>query len=687
MTSSTSLDSLDIRDGYNTTYDDLLNDFYIPCLQNSISYKRRAGYFNSGLIAIAPLAFASFVKNGGRMQLICNPSLKESDYEAILDSEGIFLKGRNSAYEDLLAIHHSDSLGNSLVNALSSLISSKIIDLKILVKTNQRGIFHDKLGIFSDGTNEISFAGGANETAAAWLKDYNHENFEAFCSWKDESEIRRISRHKTEFELMWNVAPVGFQFVSPTDVRDLVYKVSPPGEPEISLEQIRKEIQSRSKKKIKIFTTNKILKSLQEHQLSAVSNWKHAGNRGIICFATGGGKTLTAISIIREHIKQNNPVLVLVPSILLQKQWQEELELEIENPNIILFGGGFSALRRESILREVSSSGHNIILCTYKTATSKSFLRSIQMPANLLVVADEVHTSGQPEFKKFLDIDFDGPRLGLSATPERYGDVAGTQRIFDYFGEKIKPEFTIFDAIKAGRLVPYEYEFVLASLTNLEFDEWLALTKRIGMASAISNTTKDSKVVERLLQLRSDISKSAENKIPMVGKILRENFKKGDRWLVYCNNKNQLNQVKATILNTEFRVYDYHIAMPGEKNETLQSFSSNGGVMLAINCLDEGIDIPQINKAIIIASSTNPRQYVQRRGRVLRKANDKYSAKIWDVLVTSPSGDLITISEAKRALIFANTSESILTKIKLQSIITSSGMSDAIDELERENED
>jgi superfamily II DNA or RNA helicase len=156
---------------------------------------------------------------------------------------------------------------------------------------------------------------------------------------------------------------------------------------------------------------------------------------------------------------------------------------------------------------------------------------------------------------------------------------------------------------------------------------------------------------------------------------------------VYCNNKNQLNQVKETILDTEFRIYDYHIAMPGEKTETLQSFSSNGGVMLAINCLDEGIDIPQINKAIIIASSTNPRQYVQRRGRVLRKANDKYSAKIWDVLVTSPNGDLITISEAKRALIFANTSESTLTKIKLQSIITSSGMSDDIDEMERENED
>lgn len=370
---NTSLSSINIRDGYSTSYDDLLNDFYIPCLQNSVSYKRRAGYFNSGLIAIAPLAFARFVQNGGRMQLICNPSLKESDYEAILDSDGTLLKGKETAYQDLLTIHHSDGLGNSLVNALSSLIASKIIDLKILVRTNQNGIFHDKLGIFSDGKNEISFAGGANETAAAWLKDYNHENFEAFCSWKDESEIRRISRHKTEFDLMWNVAPVGFEFVAPSEVRDLVYKVAPPGEPEVSLEQIRREIQSKTKKTIKTYNSDRSIKSLQDHQIAVINNWKVSGNRGIICFATGGGKTLTAISIIRDHIKQGKPVLVLVPSLLLQKQWQSEIESEIEDPTIILFGGGFSALRRESILREASTQGSNIILSTYQTAISKKF--------------------------------------------------------------------------------------------------------------------------------------------------------------------------------------------------------------------------------------------------------------------------------------------------------------------------
>lgn len=674
--SDQSLETINIRDGYSTSFDDLLNDFYIPCLQNSISYKRRAGYFNSGLIAIAPLAFARFVQNGGRMQLICNPNLKESDYEAILDSEETLLKGKEIAYQDLLTIHHSDGLGNSLVNALSSLIASKIIELKILVRTNQNGIFHDKLGIFSDGKNEISFAGGANETAAAWLKDYNHENFEAFCSWKDESEIRRISRHKTEFDLMWNVAPVGFEFVSPSDVRNLVYKVAPPGEPAVSFEQIRHEIQSKLKKNIKTFKSSRPKKTLQDHQIAVINSWKNAGNRGIICFATGGGKTLTAISIIRDHLNKGKPVLILVPSLLLQKQWQSEIESEIENSNIILFGGGFSALRRESILRESSTRGNNIILSTYQTAVSKSFLRSIQLSTDLLIVCDEVHTAGQSEFKKFLQMDFDGPRLGLSATPERYGDTEGTSRVFEYFGEKLKPLFTIADAIKAGRLIPYEYDYETVALTAGEFNEWLEITKRIGVAAAMVKDQRSKQSLDRLLQLRSNIIKEAENKIGYVLKILKANFQEGDRWLIYCNNQYQLKEVRASLDSFGEKVYDYHIAMPGSKDKTLQFFADNGGIMLAINCLDEGVDIPQINKAIIIASSTNPRQFIQRRGRVLRAYKDKYRAKIWDVLVTNPNGDLLSVSEAKRALVFAQTSESSMTRVKLANLIESTNIAE-----------
>jgi len=93
-------------------------------------------------------------------------------------------------------------------------------------------------------------------------------------------------------------------------------------------------------------------------------------------------------------------------------------------------------------------------------------------------------------------------------------------------------------------------------------------------------------------------------------------------------------------------------------------------VMLAIKCLDEGVDIPVINKAIILASSSNPREYIQRRGRVLRTHPGKDSAKIWDVLVCDTKGELLTVNEAKRAKEFSYLSRSVSTRIKLESILS-----------------
>jgi superfamily II DNA or RNA helicase len=127
--------------------------------------------------------------------------------------------------------------------------------------------------------------------------------------------------------------------------------------------------------------------------------------------------------------------------------------------------------------------------------------------------------------------------------------------------------------------------------------------------------------------------------------------------------------------------------MVGAKDETLDIFSREGGIMLAIKCLDEGVDIPQINKAIILASSSNPREYIQRRGRVLRKTENKYEAKIWDILVTKQDGKLISVSEAIRALEFAKTSTSMVSGILLEQLIKGSNMEEALVQIETEIED
>jgi superfamily II DNA or RNA helicase len=346
---------------------------------------------------------------------------------------------------------------------------------------------------------------------------------------------------------------------------------------------------------------------------------------GIVSFATGGGKTLTAISAIRDWKQKNKPTLVLVPSTLLHKQWQFELRQEIPDVQIISFGAGNRLRGSESIIKEASENSNSVILSTYSTAGKPNFLGSLSKNENLLIIGDEVHTAGRKSFKEFLETDFKGPSMGLSATAERYGDAEGTKRIFDFFGKVLEPIFTIPDAIKAGRLVPYSYEFITVSLDNEELRKWEELSKKISRLIAIGGKQKSmSDSVKRLLIERAKIIKKCKAKDFIPNRIIQQNYVDGDRWLVYCSDQNQMSSVKEILSKTKFRILDFHQNMVGGKDETLEIFSREGGIMLAIKCLDEGVDIPQINKAIILASSSNPREYIQRRGRVLRKTENKY---------------------------------------------------------------
>lgn len=681
---SSFLSDLTIDDSFSSNSNDLLNEFYIPCLEKSTFYQRAAGYFNSGLLALAPLAFADFLERGGKIQLICSPKLNLNDFNSISEGRSLLEIGREKAYQDILEINQSDNLGHSLSRSLSSLIASRILELKILLPTNKQGLFHDKLGIFSDGKNFVSFIGSANETAAAWLHEINHENFEVFRSWSYEADARRIRRHRTDFEILWN-APRGWKFATEEEVKEIVFNVSEPEEPNVSLKRIKDILKSRTKK---TNTPEHQIKILQDHQNIALNNWYESNSKGIVSFATGGGKTLTAISAIRDWRQKNKSTLILVPSTLLHKQWQIELRQEILGVEIISFGAGNPLKGSESFIKEASENSNAVILATYSTAGKSNFLNSLSKNENLLIIADEVHTAGRKSFRDFMETDFRGPRMGLSATAERYGDSEGTKRIFEFFGKVLEPIFTIPDAIKAGRLVPYSYDFVNAALDSEEIERWEVLTKRISQMIAIGGVQKNlSDLVKRLLIERSKIVKKCEAKNSIPKMIIQQNYELGDRWLVYCSDQAQMSSVKESLMTTPYRILDFHQNMIGAKDETLEIFSRDGGIMLAIKCLDEGVDIPQINKAVILASSSNPREYIQRRGRVLRKTENKYSAKIWDILVTKLDGKLISVSEAVRALEFAKTSTNLVSTMLLEQLIKSSNMESTLMQIEMETDD
>jgi superfamily II DNA or RNA helicase len=279
-----------------------------------------------------------------------------------------------------------------------------------------------------------------------------------------------------------------------------------------------------------------------------------------------------------------------------------------------------------------------------------------------MIVADEVHQTGSAFNSRIYTLD-SGPRLGLSATPTRYGDPDGTARMFGYFGPVIPPPVTLRDAIQSGRLVEYEYYPHPVRLTADEADEWKALTLRIiremGGRSEDGGRRPLNDKAKMLLIRRARIAKKAANKVPLASSVVAESFKSGQRWLVYCEDAEHLSDMMVSLSSKGISAVEYHTGMAGDPGATLDWFKTFGGVLVSIRCLDEGVDIPAVDHAMILASSQNPRQFIQRRGRVLRKALGKDLAVIHDAIVVpvsladEPEQIALLRSEFARAVEFA----------------------------------
>jgi len=271
-----------------------------------------------------------------------------------------------------------------------------------------------------------------------------------------------------------------------------------------------------------------------------------------------------------------------------------------------------------------------------QTAAMNEFRSAIREGAHLFLVADEVHRIGSPNHLQLLLLNT-GARLGLSATPRRAGDPEGTARILDYFNGIVPPPFTLQDAIKSGALTPYFYHVHTVTLTNTEQGRWDEITKRVRRLSAQNAAAKEpdptSDFLKKLLIERARVLKQAEGKAAAATAILAKHYHHGERWIVYCDDLDQLAAVQTALSRQGLESMQYHSVMTGDKEQTIRLFEVNGGIVISIRCLDEGVDIPSVSHALILASSKNPREYIQRRGRVLRRDEGKSVAHIHDVLV------------------------------------------------------
>lgn len=635
------LSILDLKTEYRSLKEDPARAFYRQCLLHSARYKRAVGYFRSSVYIVIGPSLIEFSRRGGITQLICSPELDPDDIDAI--AAGYARRSERVTERlieqiDGLLAHDATVYPARVLATLIAVGALEIklgaLEIKLAVRADRKGLYHEKIGVFSDGSgNHVSFKGSANETWSGWHREGNFESIEVFCSWRGGLEAQRVGRHEAHFDGLWSEEDTDIEVFSfPLEAAEHLKKAAFRRLEDVMVEHLPIPAERRAP---------------LPHQGAAIAGWKQQGQKGIFAHATGSGKTFAAILAIRSQTRRGLPTLVLVPSRLLLEQWAKELRDEIPNAALLLAGAGNDRWRLPRRLKGMTDPdtalGGRITLAMMQTASMREFLSNVMAGPHLLVVADEVHQVGSPQNSQIMHIDA-GSRLGLSATPIRYGDPEGTAKIYAYFGPVVPPSITLFDAIKAGRLVPYEYFPHAINLTAEEAAEWKEMTRAIQLEirhlkADESGQRPLSGKAKMLLIKRARIAKKATVKIRLAVDVLRAHFEPGQSWLVYCEDRNQLSEVRSALRDASIESVEYHSGMAGDREATMSWFRSFGGILVSIRCLDEGVDIPAVSHALILASSQNPRQFIQRRGRVLRRSPTKEMAVIHDAIVVPVSAE------------------------------------------------
>ncbi len=653
-----SLRNISLKKAYSSDFDDILHDFYIPALEASVQYDRIAGFFSSSSLAIASRGISGLIKNGGVMKLIVSPKLSKKDLEIILSSQK-----EPEKYIEEKMMEELDKLENKFVRdhvlALGWMIANKKLEIKVAVVYNnegklsvyediqKEGIFHQKIGILKDSEgNTLTFSGSVNETAYAWLK--NIEEFKVFRGWES-SEEEYIKPDISKFNRFWNNQSERVKIIDiPSAVKNKFIRIAPDNIEEINLEDCYKK--SKRKKRIE----------LRDYQKEAIQNWLDNNKRGIFEMATGTGKTFTALGCLKRVIADDEKLLTVIacPYDHLVKQWKDCFEKFDLEANLIIADSSNYKWKKElaNSIYDIKNgiTDRIVVITTHDSFYRPDFIKIIKgCNSKKFLLVDEVHGAGSKErMAGLLEVyDF---RLGLSATPKRYFDEDGTDIILGYFNESVSKkstfEFPLSDAIDKGYLAPYEYKPYFIELTEEELQEYIEKSKNIARLYYSSKDNQEKKENLKLLCIiRQKIVVNAVNKFNALIQII-DDLEPINNCLIYCSEK-QIKRVLNILSEKNIKKHKFTMGESttpkkeynglSEREFILDNFSKgNYQALVAIRILDEGVDIPSAKYAIILASSGNPKEHIQRIGRVLRQNKDKERAVIYDVIVLPPLNKL-----------------------------------------------
>jgi len=660
---------LNIKAVYNSEEDNILEDFYIPVLQQSVAYDRAVGYFDAKMLTNAGEGLSAFIENSGYMRLIVGNTLNEDEYVAIEKgySAREILDRAEAEFQQIIETSQSD-LFHYQLNSLAWLIEHNKLDIKMAFR--RHGIHHQKIGIFRDKAGDfIVFQGSANETVNA-LRPFNYETINVFKGWQPEFKAH-YEPHIQSFKKLWanqttNTLVLDFSDITRKVLSQNINRLFKPSlADEVTLWQENLDNGMIAIKNISDMPRipQKIGEhdfSLRPHQRRALESWKQNNFKGLFELATGAGKTMTAIyAIVKMYESRKRLFAVIsVPYQSLADQWGEELKRFNISP-LICYGGENkwkTFLDRKILDFKNGLINFCAVVVVDATLASKNrcFLKLInelvpEYSRYLMFIGDECHHHGADAIAKALPHGAD-LRMGLSATPERGEDDIGNQHLQNYYGGSIA-RYDLEDALRDKVLTPYEYHIVPVSLTEEEAEEYIILSKRISQAYAVSKTSGDSVAEDSLnilLSKRARLISGAENKEEVLENLLKEIGSPIKHSLFYCAEGKQggdegEGQKRIQAISRLLNAYGWKTSQftanenKYERERILEDFKEGRiDSLAAMKCLDEGIDIPACDTAFILASSCAPRQFIQRRGRILRKSQGKEKAVIYDFLVTLP---------------------------------------------------
>lgn len=605
--------------------ENIAKSFLVPMLKQTKTYRRCAGFFSSGVFGPIIDGIVALSRNGGKIEIIASPQLSSEDIEAI----NFGYRKRDEIIKSAFSrdfMREIEAFDDSKLQLLAALIANDTLDIKIAV-TRTSGIYHDKLGILEDfDGNTVAFYGSANESLSGY-KD-NYEKIRVVKSWVP-SDTTSIEDECKEFKSLWEGTN---PFVSVYNYKDSAKA------------NILTVIESR-KHGITPNTAANVIK-LRDYQENAISAWVNNKYHGFFVMATGTGKTWTAIFAAKKLVEENQAMIVIcAPYKHLVKQWSDDVEKAFPNAKIILVSSENptweSQISQEIIRKQYNPNNQIIIISTIASFKMQRFNKVIDKSAEKkLLIVDEAHRfTDHPDSLK----ETYSYMLGLSATPYSGTSAQKGQELMNWFGGQVF-NLPIEDALKKGFLVPYNYYPIYVYATEDEESKFKYHTQKI-LSCFKNNRCINPDLLVKSLRNRLRIISMSEEKKTKIDEIINQ-IKEKDHVVVYCGDGKlydeqtgeelrHIQSIKRVLNKHGFKASQFTATENmSDRMELVDAFNKQEiSALAAIRCLDEGINIPSIKSALILSSNDDYREFVQRRGRILRTYGDKKYANIYDVIV------------------------------------------------------